>query len=126
MFKRFIFIALFLLVLACFQSNGKSAKSDKVVIGVLANGSFYDKGYNQSVYDGVVKLRDDFGVKLITKSLRPYPIEGKRLLTVNEAMTEDAYEVQKNPLNLFGWLDINFPVCRLGFRMSVQIFVMGL
>ncbi|AFU74679.1 basic membrane protein C [Borreliella afzelii HLJ01] len=118
LFKRFIFIALFLLVLACFQSNGKSAKSDKVVIGVLANGSFYDKGYNQSVYDGVVKLRDDFGVKLITKSLRPYPIEGKRLLTVNEAMTEDAYEVQKNPLNLF-WL-IGYQFSSLSVRLSYE------
>ncbi len=95
MFKRFVFIVLSLLVLACFKSNKKSVKSDKVVIGVLANGSFYDKGYNQSVYDGVVKLKDDFGIKLITKSLRPYPIEGKRLLTANEAMAEDAYEIQK-------------------------------
>ncbi|EEF84431.1 nucleoside ABC transporter substrate-binding protein BmpC [Borreliella spielmanii] len=118
MFKRFIFIALLLLVLSCFKSNGKSSKSDKVIIGVLANGSFYDKGYNQSVYDGVVKLRDDFGVKLITKSLRPYPIEGKRLLTVNEAMTEDAYEVQKNPLNLF-WL-IGYQFSSLSVKLSYE------
>ncbi|WPM05931.1 nucleoside ABC transporter substrate-binding protein BmpC [Borreliella sinica] len=116
MFKRFIFIALSLLVSACFQSNKKFVKSDKIVIGVLASGSFYDKGYNQSVYDGVVKLKDNFGVKLITKSLRPYPIEGKRLLTAYEAMTEDAYEVQKSPLNLF-WL-IGHEFSNLSVRLS--------
>ncbi|WKC76105.1 nucleoside ABC transporter substrate-binding protein BmpC [Borreliella valaisiana] len=118
MFKRFICIVLPLLVLACFKSNKKSIKSDKVVIGVLANGSFHDKGYNESVHDGVVKLRDDFGVKLITKSLRPYPIEGKRLLTVDEAMTEDAYEIQKNPLNLF-WL-IGYKFSSLSVKLSYE------
>ncbi|MBB6042865.1 nucleoside ABC transporter substrate-binding protein BmpC [Borreliella yangtzensis] len=118
MFKRFIFIVLPLLVLACFKSNKKSVKSDKVIVGVLANGSFYDKGYNQSVHYGVVKLRDDFGIKLITKSLRPYPIEGKRLLTVDEAMAEDAYEVQKNPLNLF-WL-IGYEFSNLSVKLSYE------
>lgn len=118
MFKRFIFITLSLLVFACFKSNKKSIKSDKVVVGVLAHGSFYDKGYNQSVHDGVVKLRDNFGIKLITKSLRPYPIEGKRLLTVDEAMTEDAYEVQKNPLNLF-WL-IGYRFSDLSVKLSYE------
>ncbi|WKC77945.1 nucleoside ABC transporter substrate-binding protein BmpC [Borreliella turdi] len=118
MFKRFIFIVLSLFVLACFRPNGKSVKSEKVVIGVLANGSFHDKGYNQSVHEGVVKLRDDFGVKLITKSLRPYPIEGKRLLTINEAMTEDAYEVQKNPLNIF-WL-IGYQFSNLSVKLSYE------
>ncbi|WP_324280594.1 nucleoside ABC transporter substrate-binding protein BmpC [Borreliella garinii] len=118
MFKRFVFIVLSLLVLACFKSNKKSVKSDKVIIGVLANGSFYDKGYNQSVYDGVVKLKDDFGIKLITKSLRPYPIEGKRLLTANEAMAEDAYEVQKNPLNLF-WL-AGYQFSSLSVKLSYE------
>ncbi|MCD2374175.1 nucleoside ABC transporter substrate-binding protein BmpC, partial [Borreliella burgdorferi] len=87
-------------------------------VGVLAHGSFYDKGYNQSVHDGVVKLRDNFGIKLITKSLRPYPIEGKRLLTVDEAMTEDAYEVQKNPLNLF-WL-IGYRFSDLSVKLSYE------
>ncbi|QFI14509.1 nucleoside ABC transporter substrate-binding protein BmpC [Borrelia sp. CA_690] len=116
MFKRFIFIALSLLVLACFKSNNKSIKSDKLVVGVLANGSFYDKGYNQSVHDGVVKLRDDFGIKLITKSLRPYPIPGKRLLTVDEAMNEDACDIQKNPLKLF-WL-IGYQFSSLSVKLS--------
>ncbi|WKC85305.1 nucleoside ABC transporter substrate-binding protein BmpC [Borreliella lusitaniae] len=119
MFKRLIFfIALSLLVLSCFKSNRNSIKSDKVVVGVLANGSFYDKGYNQSIHDGVVKLKDNFGVKLVTKSLRPYPIEGKRLLTANEAMIEDAYEVQKNPLNLF-WL-AGYEFSSLSVKLSYE------
>ncbi|AJA90205.1 membrane protein [Borreliella chilensis] len=118
MFKNFIFIASSLLILACFKSNSKSINSNKAVVGVLANGSFYDKGYNQSALDGVINLRDDFGVKLITKSLRPYPIEGKRLLTVNEAMVEDAYEVQKSPLNLF-WL-VGYQFSDLSVKLSYE------
>ena len=79
---------------------------------------FNDKGYFQSALDGGMKVRDEFGIKLITKVLTPYPIKGKELMTEDEVVTEDVYDLQKEGAN-FVWL-VGTRYSELSLRFSYE------
>ncbi|UER67560.1 BMP family protein [Borrelia sp. BU AG58] len=103
MFKNICFISFFLFV-SCVKSEESSLSfGGKFTMGIVAEAEFKDKGFLQGAFEGTVKVRDEFGINLITKILTPYPVKGKELMTKEEAALEDIYSLQKEGAN-FIWL----------------------
>ncbi|BDU62941.1 basic membrane protein C [Candidatus Borrelia fainii] len=110
MSKNLYFIILFILLfVSCFSSKKSSSFVDKqIIMGIMFPGNFDDKGYFQNAFEAAVKIRNEFGMKLIPKVLTPYPVEGKRLMTASEVLEEDVYTVQKDGANLIWFISAHF------------------
>ncbi|APR65283.1 basic membrane protein [Borrelia anserina Es] len=108
--KNLCFMILFgFLFVSCFSSGESSSVIDKqVVMGVVAQSNFDDEGYLQSAFESAVKIRNEFGIKLVPKVLTPYPVEGKRLMTSDEVLAEDVYSLQKDGANLIWFISARF------------------
>ncbi|WP_304502607.1 BMP family protein [Borrelia sp. RT5S] len=104
LFKNICFVFLFLFV-SCVKSEESSFLSfgGKVTMGIVAASDFKDKGYFQGALEGAMKVRDEFGINLITKVLTPYPVKGKELMTKKEAEAADICSLQREGAN-FIWL----------------------
>ncbi|QMU99165.1 BMP family ABC transporter substrate-binding protein [Borrelia sp. A-FGy1] len=121
MCKNLCFVILSsLLLISCTKSETSSSLSSgkKVIMGIVAETDFNDKGYFQSAFDGAMKVRDEFGIKLIKKVLTPYPIKGKENMTEDEALTKDIYDLQKEGAN-FIWM-IGTRYSDLSIRFSYE------
>lgn len=110
MSKNLCFIILFILLfVSCFSSKESSSFIDRqIIMGIMFPGNFDDKGYFQNAFEGVVKIKNEFGIKLIPKVLTPYPVEGKRLMTASEVLEEDVYTLQKDGANLIWLISAHF------------------
>ncbi|AHH03365.1 Basic membrane protein C precursor [Borrelia nietonii YOR] len=118
MSKNLCFIILFILLfVSCFSSKESSsvAVSSNVVMGIVFPGNFDDKGYFQNALDGAISIRDEFGIKLISKVLTPYPAEGKILMTADEVLAEDVYALQKDGVNFTWFISAHFSDSALRF-----------
>ncbi|AHH09552.1 Basic membrane protein C precursor [Borrelia parkeri SLO] len=108
--KNLYFIILFvLLFVSCFSSEESSSFVDRqIIMGIMFPGNFDDKGYFQNAFEGTIEIRKEFETKVIPKVLTPYPVEGKRLMTVSEALEEDVYTLQKDGANFIWFISAHF------------------
>ncbi|UPA17396.1 BMP family ABC transporter substrate-binding protein (plasmid) [Borrelia coriaceae] len=128
MSKNLCFMFLFsLFFISCFFSRKSSTViNNQVVMGIISPRSFDTNGYFRNAFNGALNASNEFGIKLIPKVLTPYPVEGKRLMTFDEVLSEDIFALQKEGANFIWFVSSYFSDMAIRFAYENSDILYGI